>query len=194
MAAKRTRWKNRQRQGRRCFEPKRLIFLDETGLKTNMTRSYGWGPRGQRVVEAVSYGHWNTTTLVQAVDVNRTRAAMMTDGAMNTMLFNGFLDWLLVPKLRPGDVVVMDNLSCHHNDRVAELIHSAGARIEYLPPYSPDLNPIENLFSKIKSLIRSAAVRTQQLLEDATADAISLVSAKDCRNCFRSCGYRLKQT
>lgn len=167
-----------------------MIFLDETGLKTNMTRRYGWAPKGERLIEPVPHGHWNTTTLVQAIDASGTRAAMMTEGAMNTLVFNGFLEWLLVPKLRPGDVLVMDNLACHHNDRAVEMVEATGARIEFLPPYSPDLNPIEKIFSKLKGLIRSAAVRTQRLLESATADALSLISASDCHHCFESCGYR----
>jgi transposase len=154
-----------------------------------MTSRYGWGPRGERVLEAVPHGHWTTTTLIQAIDVTRTRAAMITDGPTNTAVFETFVDWLLAPQLRPGDMVVMDNLSSHKSPRAIELIEQAGASVLYLPPYSPDLNPIEKIFSKVKSFLRSAAARTQAALYDAIAFALETITPSDCRHVFRSCGY-----
>jgi transposase len=159
-----------------------------------MTRRYGWGPKKARVAEAVPHGHWKTTTLLQAIGLSGTRAAMVTDGPTSAAVFETFVDWLLAPKLRPGDVVVLDNLSSHKSARAVARIESAGARVKYLPPYSPDLNPIEKVFSKVKSLLRFAAARTQAALWDAIAFALDAVTPDDCRNVFRSCGYRLRET
>jgi transposase len=159
-----------------------------------MTGRYGWGLKGERVVEAVPHGHWSTTTLLQAIDLSGTRAAMITDGPTNAAVFETFVDWLLVPTLRPGDVLVMDNLSSHKSPRAVECIERAGASVLYLPPYSPDLNPIEKIFSKVKSFLRSAAARTQAELYDAIAIALETITPADCRNVFTSCGYRLRET
>jgi transposase len=169
------------------------VFVDETGAKTNMTRRYGWGPKQERVVEAVPQGHWKTTTLLQAIDVSGTRAAMITDGPTDAAVFETFVDWLLAPKLRPGDVVVLDNLSSHKSVRAVQRIESVGARVKYLPPYSPDFNPIEKVFSKVKNFLRFAAARTQAALWDAIAFALDTVTPDDCRNVFRSCGYRVRE-
>lgn len=163
--------------------------MDETWAKTNMTSRYGWGLRGERVLEAVPHGHWTTTTLIQAIDITGTRAAMITDGPTNTAVFETFVDWLLAPALQEGDVVVMDNLSSHKSPRAVELIERTGASVLYLPPYSPDLNPIEKIFSKVKNFLRSAAARTQAALYDAIAFALETITPADCRNVFRSCGY-----
>ncbi len=159
-----------------------------------MTSRYGWGLKGERVLEAVPHGHWTTTTLLQAIDLSGTRAAMITDGPTNAAVFETFVDWILAPKLRPGDVVVMDNLGSHKSPRAVESIERAGASVLYLPPYSPDLNPIEKIFSKVKSFLRSAAARTQAELYDAIAIALETITPTDCRNVFESCGYRLRET
>jgi transposase len=166
------------------------VFLDESGAKTDMTRRYGRAARGERVIEAVPGGHWNTTTLIHAIDVEGTRAAMITDGPTNAAVFEGFVRWLLVPALHAGDIVVMDNLSSHKTAAVAEAIEAVGATICYLPPYSPDMNPIEKIFSKIKAWLRSAQARTEATLYDAIADALRSITPTDCRNCFRAAGYR----
>ena len=170
------------------------MFVDETGAKTDMTSRYGWGPKSGRVVEPVPRGHWKTTTLLHAIDLAGTRAAMITDGPANAAVFETFVDWLLAPKLRRGDVVVLDNLPSHKSAKAAERIERAGASVRYLPPYSPDLNPIEKVFSKVKSFLRFAAARTKDALWDAIAFALDTVTPDDCRNVFRSCGYRLRQT
>ncbi len=170
------------------------MFVDETGAKTDMTRRYGWGPKRERVAEAVPQGHWKTTTLLQAIGLAGTRAAMITDGPTSAAVFEKFVDWLLAPKLKPGDVVILDNLSSHKSARAVERIGRAGARVKYLPPYSPDLNPIEKVFSKIKSFLRFAAARTQAALWDAIGFALDAITPDDCKNVFRSCGYRLRET
>jgi transposase len=170
------------------------VFVDETGAKTDMTSRYGWGLKSGRVVEAVPHGRWKTTTLLHAIDLRGTRAAMITDGPTDAAVFETFVDWLLAPALRPGDVVVLDNLAAHKSAKAVARIEAAGARVRYLPPYSPDLNPIEKVFSKVKSFLRFAAARTRAALWDAIAFALDAVTPEDCRNVFRSCGYRLRQT
>lgn len=170
-------------------DPRRLIFVDETGLRTDLTRRYGRAPRGERLVAKIPAGHWQTATLVHAVDINGTRAAMLLDGPMNGVAFTGFCEWLLAPALRPGDIVVLDNLSSHKTHTARSAIEAAGARILDRPPYSPDLNPIENIFSKLKALFRAAAARTWDGLCDITGDILKQITPTDCRNCFRACGY-----
>lgn len=155
-----------------------------------MTRRYGWGRRQERVTEPVPHGRWRTTTLLHAIDLSGTRAAMITDGPTNARVFETFVDWLLAPKLRRGDVVVMDNLASHKSARAVGRIEAAGARVLYLPPYSPDLNPIEKVFSKVKDFLRSAAARTERALYDAIAFALETITSSDCRNVFHACGYR----
>lgn len=172
----------------------RLVFLDETGAKTNMTRRYGWGPSNQRVEDSVPHGHWETTTLIQAIDCHGSRAAMITNGPTNSWVFEAYVDWLLGPALRPGDILIMDNLSSHKNARVLEKIESTGAEVRFLPPYSPDLNPIEQVFSKIKAYIRRVAARTERKLYNAIGKAIETVTAEDCLNCFRNAGYLSQKT
>lgn len=192
VAAKRSAWRRKQRRGRRGFVPERLVFVDETGAKTDMAARYGWGFRSERAVEAVPHGRWKTTTLIHAIDVCGTRAAMITDGPTNAAVFETFVEWLLAPKLQPGDVVILDNLGSHKSAKAVAGIEAAGARVLYLPPYSPDLNPIEKVFSKVKAFLRFAAARTKETLWDAIAFALDTVTPDDCRNVFRSCGYRLR--
>ena len=170
------------------------MFVDETGAKTDMAGRYGWGPRGERVVEPVPHGRWKTTTLLHAIDLDGTRAAMITDGPTTAAVFETFVDWLLAPTLRPGDVVVLDNLGSHKSAKAVRRIEAAGARVRYLPPYSPDMNPIEKVFAKVKGFLRFAAARTRAALWDAIAYALDTITPDDCRNVFRSCGYRLRQT
>lgn len=165
------------------------MSLDEMGVKTNMTRLHGWALRGQRLVEPVPAGHWKTTTLLQAVDVRGVRTAMLTDGPTNGLVFTGFAKWLLAPALKPGDIVLLDNLSSHKTMAAIEAIEEADAEVWFLPPYSPDLNPIEKVFAKVKTLLRRAKARTEQSLIDAVATILKTITPNDCRNCFRSCGY-----
>jgi len=138
------------------------VFFDETGAKTDMTRRYGWGRRAERVTEPVPHRRWRTATLLHAIDVSGTRAAMITDGPTNAAVFETFVDWLLAPALRDGDLVVMDNLPSHKSPRAVARIEEAGARVVYLPPYSPDLNPIERIFAKIKQSSKTSSARSQR--------------------------------
>ena len=154
-----------------------------------MTRRYGWGPSNQRVTDFVPHGHWETTTLIHAIDYQGSRASMITNGPTNSWVFEAYVDWLLAPALRPGDILIMDNLSSHKNSSALEKIRATGAEVRFLPPYSPDLNPIEQVFSKIKSWLCRFAVRTERKLYNAIATAIDAVTPDDCLNCFRNSGY-----
>ena len=176
------------------MDPRRFVFLDESGAKTNLTRLYGWAPTTQRVVEATPHGHWQTTTMLSALRLDGVVTAMVVDGATDALVFQGFLRWLLVPRLRPGDIVVLDNLSSHKGSPVLSLIAAAGAEVWYLPPYSPDFNPIEPMWSKVKSLLRSAAARSARTLITAIAKALKAINAKDAQGWFTHCGYRNIQT
>lgn len=176
------------------MDPQRLVFVDESGAKTNMMRLYGRSPKGARLVEAVPQGHWNTTTLIHAIGLTGTRTAMLTDGPTNALVFRGFVNHFLVPVLKPGDIVVMDNLASHKVSGVQDAIEQAGAQLRYLPPYSPDLNPIEKIFAKLKALLRKAKARTDSALRRAIGNALRAVTAPDCKGCFASCGYRNTQS
>lgn len=168
----------------------RLIFIDETWAKTNMTRRYGRSLRGERLIDKTPHGHWKTTTLIGALGCHGLRCSTVVDGAVNREVFEAFVEQVLLPHLKPGDIVVMDNLSSHKGARIAELIESVGAQVRYLPPYSPDLNPIEMIFSKIKQLLRSLACRTVDRLWHAMQSVLDRVTASDAINCFAHAGYR----
>jgi transposase len=165
------------------------VFLDETGLKTNLTRLRGWAFGGERLVEPVPAGRWETSTLVHAVALDGTRAAMVLDGPMDGVCFTGFCESLLSPALQSGDLVVMDNLGSHKSDSARLAIESAGAQVVLLPPYSPDLNPIEMLFSKLKQLVRSQRPRTFSKLVHATGNALRFINTEDIHACYQHCGY-----
>ena len=147
-------------EGQLDLDPQRLVFIDETWASTNMARRYGRAPRGQRLRMSVPHRHWKTTTFVAALRLTGMTAPMVLDGPINGLAFQAYVDQLLVPELKPGDVVVMDNLGSHKGVSVRNSIEAAGARLLYLPPYSPDFNPIENAFAKLKALLRKAAERT----------------------------------
>lgn len=164
-----------------------LLFLDETGAKTNMTPRYGRGKRGARVVDNTPNGHWSTTTLIGAITLSGACAPMMIQGATDTEVFVAYVEQVLAPQLRPGMIVVMDNLSAHKSPRVAALIEQQGATMRYLPPYSPDLNPIELMWSKIKTSLRAAKARTQDEMQDAIAKALESVTPDDAHAWFRHC-------
>jgi len=154
-----------------------------------MTRRYGRALRGRRVVAAVPHGHWKTTTLIAALDSQGVRCSMTLDGAVNRLAFEAFVEQVLVPQLRPGDLVVMDNLSSHKGERTPKLIQAAEAQLIYLPPYSPDLNPIEPAFSKIKQALRSLACRTIATLWSTMQSVLDRVTAEDAKGFFKHCGY-----
>ncbi len=157
-----------------------------------MTRLRGRAPRGERLVARVPHGHWKTTTLIAALGVEGVRCSMVVDGAIDRQFFDAFVQDILVHELRPGDIVVLDNLSSHKSERARRLIESRGATLAFLPPYSPDLNPIEMVFSKIKQLLRSMACRTRDALWAAMQTVLDQVTSQDAAHCFKHCGYTLR--
>jgi transposase len=177
------------RESQETVAPERLVFLDEMGLKTDLTRLRGWAEGGERLTEAVPGGRWHTNTLIQAIALDGTRAAMVLDGPIDGYSFAGFCEWLLAPALHPGDIVVMDNLSSHKTTRAIQSIESVGARVAYLPPYSPDLNPIENIFAKVKQLVRSLRPRNIRKVVSATAEALRNITLDEIESVFLHCGY-----
>jgi transposase len=157
-----------------------------------MTRLRGRAPVGERLIDKVPHGHWKTTTLIAALGIRGVRCSTVVDGAVNGDVFEAFVEQVLVPELEPGDVVVMDNLSSHKRDRTRALIEAAGAQLMFLPPYSPDLNPIEMIFAKAKNLLRSLACRTRDALWRAMQSVLDQITPADASNCFRHCGYTLR--
>jgi transposase len=157
-----------------------------------MTRLRGRCPVGRRLIAKVPHGHWKTTTLIAALDRSGIRCSTVVDGAVNADVFEAFVGQVLVPTLAAGDVVVMDNLSSHRRSRTRELIQACGAQVLYLPPYSPDLNPIENVFSKVKQRLRTLSCRTRDTLWMAMQSVLDSVTTADATNCFRHCGYTLR--
>jgi transposase len=172
------------------LNPARLVFIDETGASTNMTRRYGRCPRGQRLVSSVPWGHWKTTTFVAALRVDQIGAPCALDGPMDGDCFRAYIEQFVVPTLRPGEIVIMDNLASHKVAGIREAIEDAGAELRYLPPYSPDLNPIEQAFAKLKALLRKAAARTIDDLIAAIADALTKFKPAECENYLANSGYR----
>jgi transposase len=157
-----------------------------------MTRLRGRAPVGERLIDKTPHGHWQTTTLIAALGLDGVRCSTVVDGAVNGDVFEAFVQQVLVPQLRPGDVVIMDNLSSHKRASTRQRIESAGAELMFLPPYSPDLNPIEMIFAKVKQLLRSLACRTRDALWQAMQSVLDQVTASDAANCFRHCGYTLQ--
>ena len=171
------------------WELERLVFIDETGVATNMTRHYGRAPMGRRCVASAPLGHWQTTTFVAALRYQQLTAPMLTDGPMDGEVFLAYVENFLCPTLKPGDIVVLDNLSSHKVAGVREAIESVGAILRPLPPYSPDLNPIENLFAKLKALLRKAAKRTLDALWIYIGQLLNAFSHNECSNYFAASGY-----
>jgi len=166
-----------------------LIFLDESGAKTNLTRLCGRALKGQRVHANTPHGHWQTTTMISSIRLDGTTACMALEGTTDTESFRAYVRQVLLPTLRPGDLVIMDNLSPHKSDPTLALITNAGAQVLFLPAYSPDLNPIEKMWSKIKSQLRRAEARTPAELITAIGQALAKVTAQDALGWFVSCGY-----
>ena len=185
VASQRTDWFAQQTG----FDPSRLVFIDETWVKTNMTRPRGRAPRGQRLLDKVPHGHWKTTTFLAALRCSGLTAPLVIDGGINGALFLKWVKQELVPTLRKGDIVVMDNLSSHKVAGVRDAIAVAGARVLFLPPYSPDLNPIETVFSKFKWIIRSMKERSIEALWEACGKVSELFTEEECRRHFQHCGY-----
>jgi transposase len=169
--------------------PERLVFIDETGASTKMARLRGRAPRGERCRAPVPHGHWKTTTFVGALRLDGMTAPMVLDGAMDGPAFLAYVEQVLVPTLAPADIVVMDNLPAHKLARVRTAIEAAGAKLLYLPPYSPDFNPIEMAFSKLKSFLKKAATRTKEDLWAAIGRGIDAFTPAECVNYFAAAGY-----
>lgn len=184
--AQRDRWREKAAE----VNLRRLVFLDESGAKTNMTRFYGRSFDGQRVADAIPHGHWCTTTMLSSIRLDGSTAAMVIEGPTDTAVFQAYVTDVLIATLQPGDIVVMDNLSPHKSTGIAEAIEAAGAEVWFLPPYSPDFNPIEKMWSKIKAFLRSVKARTYEALFEAIAAALKTITASDAIGWFESCGYR----
>lgn len=175
--------------GQLDLDPAKLVVVDETGLSTKMARLRGRAPRGERCRAGIPHGHWKTTTFTGALRLSGMTAPMVLDGPMNGIAFRAYVEQVLVPTLAPGDLVVMDNLPAHKAEGVRLAIEQAGAELRYLPPYSPDFNPIEMAFSKLKAALRSRTQRTVERLWDAVGDVIQLFKPNECANYFAAAGY-----
>ena len=176
-------------EGQPDLDPTRLVFIDETGASTKMARMRGRAPRGERLRAGVPHGHWKTTTFVGALRLEGMTAPMVLDGPMTAAWFLAYAEQVLAPTLKPGDVVILDNLPAHKDSAIRQAIESTGASLLFLPPYSPDFNPIENAFSKLKALLRKAAARTVEDLWRAIRDAIDAITPTECANFFAAAGY-----
>jgi putative transposase len=172
------------------IEPRRLVFIDETWTKTNMAPLRGWAPRGQRLIAKVPHRRWTTTTFVAALRLDRIEAPWLIEGPIDGESFRTYVERVLLPTLREGDIVIMDNLGSHKGKAVRELIRSTGAKLFFLPKYSPDLNPIEQVFAKLKHLLRKAAVRTVETVCVAIGEILSAYTPPECANYFRNSGYQ----
>lgn len=188
VAALRRAWISR-RQPFMANHLERLVFIDETSIKTNMVKTTGWAPRGQRLVDHAPFGHWRTQTFVAALRHDRLDAPWVIDGAMNAETFDRYITTQLVPTLKKGDVVILDNLSSHKSPGAARALRQVGAWFLFLPPYSPDLNPIEMAFSKLKALLRKAAARTYDDLWQAAGHVCNLFTEEECSSFFNAAGY-----
>jgi len=185
VARKRARWRRHQAR----LDPRRLVFIDETWAKTNMTRTHGRCARGQRLVAKVPHGHWKTMTFLAALRCDQITAPFVLDGPINGECFRAYVEQVLVPTLSPGDVVVMDNLGSHKSKAVRQAIRKAGAHLIFLPPYSPDLNPIEQVFAKLKTLLRKAAERTVEATWRRIGQLLDHFTHTECANYLVNSGY-----
>jgi transposase len=185
VAAARAEWKKNQP----CLDPKRLIFIDETGTSTNMARTRGRSKRGTRLIGKIPHGHWKTMTFVAGLRHDGIVAPFVIDKPMNGDIFQTWIERCLLPVVAPGDIVVMDNLPAHKRDSVRQAIEAAGASLTYLPPYSPDLNPIEMAFSKLKAMLRQASERTIDALWKRIGKLLDRFSQNECSNFFKHAGY-----
>lgn len=185
VARRRLRW--RTHQGR--IDPRRLVFIDETWAKTNMTRTHGWCTRGERLVGKAPHGRWRTLTFLAALRTDRIDAPCVIDGPINGESFLAYVEQFLIPTLRSGDVVIIDNLGSHKGKAVRQAIRGAGAKLLFLPAYSPDLNPIEQVFAKLKTLLRKAEERTVEATWKRIGQLLTCFTPTECANYFRNAGY-----
>ena len=165
------------------------MFIDETWASTNMARRYGRARRGERLRASIPHGHWKTTTFVAGLRLDGVVAQLVLDGPINAAAFEAYVEQFLAPTLQVGDIVVMDNLSSHKGPKVRALIEAVGAKLLYLPPYSPDFNPIEKLFSKLKAMLRKAAERTVDGLWRVIGQCLDRFTPRECANYFEAAGY-----
>ena len=185
VARKRVRWKKHQGK----LDPRRLVFIDETWAKTNMIRSHGWCARGKPLNAKAPHGHWRTMTFIAALRCDRIDAPFVLDGPVNGEWFTAYVREVLAPTLGPGDIVVMDNLGSHKGKAVRQALRAAGARLFFLPPYSPDLNPIEQVFAKLKTLLRKAEERTVEATWRRIGDLLDQFQPNECANYLINSGY-----
>lgn len=185
IARKRLRWKAHQHR----IEPKRLVFIDETWIKTNMAPLRGWGPRGKRLTALVPHGHWKTLTFIAALRADRIDAPWVIDGPINGELFTLYVEKVLAPTLSRGDVVILDNLGSHKGQAARRAVRAAGAHLLFLPPYSPDLNPIEQVFSKLKHMLRKTEPRTIETTWRKAGELLDHFSPHECANYITNSGY-----
>lgn len=185
IARKRVRWRTHQTR----IDRRRLLFIDETWIKTNMAPLRGWGPRGSRIHADVPHGHWKTLTFLAALRHDRIEAPFVLDGPINGDAFLAYIEQILVPVLRPGDVVILDNLGSHKGKQARKLVRAAGAHLIFLPPYSPDLNPIEQVFAKLKHLLRKASSRTVEATWQTAGELLKLFTPEECSNYLADAGY-----
>ena len=178
------------RKRRKGFDPKRLVFIDETGASTKMGRLRGRAPRSERLVAPLPHGHWKTTTFVAGLRHDRITAPFVIDCPMNGLIFKTYVEQCLAPTLSPDDIVIMDNLPAHKVKGVREAIEAKKARLLYLPPYSPDLNPIEMFFAKLKALLRKAAERSIEALWKRIGEILDTINDQECQNFFCHAGYK----
>lgn len=182
---RRERWRRHQDK----IDPARLVFIDETWVKTNMAPLRGWGPRGERLPGAAPFGHWNTSTFIAALRHDRVDAPWVFDGPVNGDIFRTYVERVLVPTLSHGDVVVMDNLGSHKGQAVRQAIRGVGAHLLFLPPYSPDLNPIEQAFAKLKHWMRKAPARSREALWQTVGKILDMFTPEECTNYLANAGY-----
>lgn len=187
MAADRRRWQDTQA----LHDARAYIFIDESGVTTDLLRRYGRSPRGVRLRDYAPYGHWHTHTVIAGLRVDGLGASAVFDGPIDNASFLAYVEQVLVPTLRPGDVVVLDNLTMHKQPAVQAAIERVGARLRFLPPYSPDFNPIEQAFAKLKAFLRAARPRSFDQVVTLVAIALDLFSPAECLNFVRHCGYRV---
>jgi transposase len=171
------------------LDPERLVFIDETWIKTNMAPIRGWGIKGERLKGFAPDGRWRTLTFLAALRANALTAPCVIDGPINGVIFRAWVEQFLLPELRPGDIVVLDNLGSHRAQAIRNAVLAAGAKLAFLPPYSPDLNPIEQVFAKVKHWLRMAQARSIDAIHDNVARLVSTIGPRECANYFRNAGY-----
>jgi putative transposase len=182
---RRARWLRASRR----LDPARLVFIDETWIKTNMAPIRGWGPRGERLLGFAPDGRWHTLTFLAALRLHALTEPCVVDGPINGVIFRAYVEQFLVPTLRPGDIVILDNLGSHRSAAIRAAIRGAGARLAFLPPYSPDLNPIEQVFAKVKHWMRMAQARAVEAIHDRIATLVGGISQAECAGYLKNAGY-----